>query len=187
MLSGMTATSNDKKDEEVWLRYVAGSDQALTQLVEKYHNRLIGFLSGHGCSDPLGITQDVWGKVVEKQSSFDGKSFSGWVFMIARNMLYEQHRKAARRQESNLSPEFDVEGSDEIVALQRLEQQEMVQIIKACMESVGEPFITAFRLKLDGAKAKEIAKQLGVTENTISTRVHRAKTKIKDCVEGKVS
>ena len=102
-------------------------------------------------------------------------------------MLYEQFRKAERRNESNLSPEFDAEGDEGIVGLARLEQQEMVQIIKKCMESVGEAFIAAFRMKIDGATAKEIGEHFGIAENTASTRVHRAKKNIKDCVEGKSS
>ena len=183
----MTAITNDKADEEVWLRYAAGSDQALTELVKKYNNRLIGFLTARKCLDPEGTCQDVWRKVIEKQDSFDGKSFSGWVFTITRNMLYEQFRKAERRNESNLSPDFDVAGDDELVGLARTEQQEMVQIIKQCMESVGEPFITAFRMKIDGASAKAIGQQIGAAENTIYTRVHRAKKMIQECVEGRMS
>ena len=183
----MTAITNDKADEEVWLRYAAGSDQALTELVKKYNNRLIGFLTARKCLDPEGTCQDVWRKVIEKQDSFDGKSFSGWVFTIARNMLYEQFRKSERRQESNLSPEYDVASDNDIVGLVRIEQQEMVQKIKECIETVGEPFITAFRMKIDGAKAKEIGERIGAAENTVYTRVHRAKQMIKDCVEGKTS
>lgn len=183
----MTAITNDKADEEVWLQYVAGSDQALTQLVEKYNNRLIGFLTARKCNDPEATCQDLWRKVIEKRASFDGKSFSGWVFMIARNMLYEQFRKSERRKESNLSPEYDVAGDDDIVGLVRMEQQEMIQIIKRCMDSVGEPFITAFQMKIDGASAKAIAEQIGAAENTVYTRVHRAKKMIQDCVEGKLS
>lgn len=102
-------------------------------------------------------------------------------------MLYEQFRKAERRNESNLSPDYDAAGDEGIVGLARMEQQEMVQIIKKCMASVGEPFITAFRMTIDGATAKEIGKQLGVADGTIYSRVSRAKKMIQDCVGGKKS
>ena len=183
----MTVEINNKSDREVWLRYIAGNDDALAELVEKFNPRLIGFLTARKCLDPEGTCQDVWSKVIAKRDSFDGQSFSGWVFTIARNMLYEQFRKSERRQESNLSPEYDVASDNDIVGLVRIEQQEMVQKIKECMETVGEPFITAFRMKIDGAKAKEIGERIGAAENTVYTRVHRAKQMIKDCVEGKTS
>jgi RNA polymerase sigma-70 factor (ECF subfamily) len=187
MLVGMTAKTNDQADKEVWLRYVSGDDQALTKIVEKYNNRLIGFLTARKCVDPESTCQDVWRKVIEKRKSFDGQSFSGWVFTIARNMLFEQYRKSERRKESNLSPDYDVASDDDIVGLVRMEQQEMVQVIKQCMDSVGEPFITVFRMKIDGASAKSIADEIGAAENTVYTRVHRAKKMIQDCVEGKMS
>ena len=183
----MTAITNDNADKEVWLRYAAGSDQALTELVNKYNNRITGFLTARKCADPESTCQDVWGKVIEKRNSFDGNSFSGWVFTIARNMLFEQFRKSQRRNESNLSPDYDVSSDEEIVGLARMEQQEMVDVIKICMESVGEPFITAFRMKIDGASAKAIAEQIGAAENTVYTRVHRAKKMIQECVEGKLA
>ena len=182
----MTAT-NDKTDEEAWLRYNSGNKQALTELVEKYHSRLVGFLTTRKCADPESTCQDVWAKVISKRDSFDGKSFSGWVFAIARNMLNEQYRKSNRRNEANLSSDYDVAGDDEIIGLARLEQKEMVQIIKECMDSVGEPFVTAFRMKIDGASAKAIAEKIGAAENTVYTRVHRAKKTIQECVEGKTS
>ena len=183
----MTATANEKIDSEVWLLYASGSEQALARLVDKYNNRLIAFLAARKCVDPESVCQNVWQKVIEKRDSFDGKSFSGWVFTIARNMLYEQFRKSDRRKESNLSPDYDVASDDDIVGLARTEQQEMVQVIKNCMEAVGEPFITAFRMKIDGASAKAIADQIGAAENTVYTRVHRAKKMIQDCAEGKLS
>ena len=183
----MTVETNNKKDEEVWLQYMSGDQLALAKIVEKYHSRIVGFLTTRKCSDPESTCQDLWAKVISKRDSFDGKSFSGWVFAIARNMLNEQYRKTARRNESNLSPDYDVAGDDDIVAQARMEQQEMVQIIEKCMESVGEPFITAFRMKIDGASAKAIAEKINAAENTVYTRVHRAKKMIQDCVEGKVS
>ena len=103
----MTANTNDNTDKEVWLRYAAGADQALTELVKKYNNRLIGFLTARKCADPESTCQELWRKVIENRGSFDGNSFSGWFFKIARNMLYEQFRKAERRNESNLSPDYD--------------------------------------------------------------------------------
>ena len=182
----MTVEINNKTDEVAWHRYMSGDQQGLTQLVEKYHSRIVGFLTTRKCSDPDSTCQDLWTKVISKRDSFDGKSFSGWIFTIARNMLNEQHRKSARRGESNLSPDFDVASDDDIVALIRIEQREMVQIINNCMDAVGEPFITAFRMKIDGASAREIADRIDAAENTVYTRVHRAKKMVQDCVEGKI-
>jgi len=166
---------------------MAGDDQAMTELVNKYHSQLAGFLTARKCAQPEEICQDVWEKVIAKKQSFDGQSFSGWVFAIARNMLNEQYRKANRRNESNLSPEYDVANDKDIVGLVRLEQKEMVLVIKSCMDTVGEPFITAFRMKIDGSSAKAIGEKIGAPEKTVYTRVHRAKKMIQDCVEGKLS
>ena len=63
----------------------------------------------------------------------------------------------------------------------------MIQTIKDCMETVGEPFITVFRMKLSGTSTKAIAEKLKAAENTVYTRVHRAKNLIQDCVEAKLA
>ena len=177
----MTAKINNKTDEEAWLRYMSGNQQALTELVEKYHSRIVGFLAARKCKDSEATCQDVWTRVISKRDSFDGKSFSGWVFAIARNMFNEQYRRAKTRDESNLSPEYDVVDDEAIIGLARMERQEMIDITQKCMELVGEPFITAFRMKLDGDSAKAIVEKIGATENTVYTRIHRAKKMIQDC------
>ena len=181
----MTVEINNKSDREVWLRYIAGDADALTELVEKYDSRLVAWLTVRKCADPEGICQDAWSKVIANRDSFDGRSFSGWVFKIAKNLFHDQLRKSKRRGEEILSPKYDV-ASDDILGLVRMEQQEMVQIVKKCMETVGEPFITAFQLMIDGARAKAIAEKFGVAEKTIYSRVHRAKKMIRECVDGRM-
>lgn len=183
----MAVESNNETDQDLWEKYIAGSNDGLTELVKKYNSRLIAFLTVRKCKDPESTCQEVWRKVIDKRSSFDGKSFSGWVFTIARNQFTEQIRKAARRDERELDPEFDVSSDEELIGLAKLEEKEMIQTIKDCMENVGEPFITVFRMKLSGTSAKAIAEKLKATENTIYTRVHRAKNLIQDCVEAKLA
>lgn len=184
----MTVEKNNESDRDIWNRYIAGSDEALTELFNKYNSRLVARLAGNGCAHPEELVQDVWTKVISKRDSFDGRSFSGWIFTITNNMGYAQHRKSNRRNESNLDPEFELTNKNEgLLGIARLEQKEMVQMVKDCMESVGKPFVTAFRLKLDGLKASEIAAKEGIAEGTADSRAGRAKAKIRECVEGKTS
>jgi DNA-directed RNA polymerase specialized sigma24 family protein len=93
----MAVKINNKTDKDYWQKYIAGSNEALSQLVDKYNSRLMAFLTARKCKDPESSCQEVWRKVIVKRDSFDGKSFSGWVFTIARNQFTEQIRKAARR------------------------------------------------------------------------------------------
>jgi RNA polymerase sigma factor (sigma-70 family) len=137
--------------------------------------------------DPESICQEVWQKIIDKRDSFDGKSFSGWSFTILRNFHTEQVRKAARRDERELNPEYDTASDFELFGLAKLEKQEMIDVIKSCIESVGEPFVTAFRLKLGGASTRAISEKVGTAEKTVSTRVHRAKKMIQQCVEAKLA
>jgi hypothetical protein len=39
----MGIETNNKADEALWQKYIAGSNDALTELVEKYNSRLIAF------------------------------------------------------------------------------------------------------------------------------------------------
>jgi len=182
----MALQINNRSDQETWDRYIAGSNDALADLVAKYNSRLIAFLTSRKCRDPESTCQEVWKKVIDKRNSFDGKSFSGWVFAIARNLFTEQIRRAARRDERELGPETDVASDDEVFGLAKLEKQEMFQTIRDCMNSVGEPFANALQMKMAGTSTKVIADTLGAAENTVYTRIHRAKKMIRDCVEAKL-
>ena len=183
----MTVEQNNLADETNWQKYIAGNDQALVSLFEKYNSRFMAYLSSRKCKDPETICQEGWSRIIAKKNSFDGKSFSGWSFRIIRNLFAEQVRKAVSRNTKQLTSETCVVQQSDAFGLAKLEAKERMAVVKACVEAVGEPFLTVFRMKtLDNMKAKEIAAVIGVAENTIHTRVSRAKQKIKDCVKTKL-
>lgn len=183
----MKVEQNNQTDEKTWQKYVAGNEDALASLFDKYNSRFMAYLSSRKCKDPEMICQEGWSRIIAKKKSFDGKSFSGWSFRIIRNLFAEQVRKALSREMKQLSSEIHEAPQADVFGLAKLEAKERIDAVKACMEAVGEPFLTAFRMKtLDNLKAKEIAAVIGVAENTIHTRVSRAKQKIKDCVEKKL-
>jgi len=185
---GMQVEQNNKSDEEVWRQFTSGSNDALTSLFNKYNGRFMAFLITRKCKDPETICQEAWSRIIEKRDSFDGRSFSGWAFTIVRNLYAEQVRKSVARDEKQLMPDADGGTDDHLFGLAKLEAKERIDVLKSCMEAVGEPFLTVFRMKtFQNCKAKQIAEAIGIAENTVHTRVSRAKQKIKDCVEAKLS
>jgi RNA polymerase sigma-70 factor (ECF subfamily) len=68
----------------------------LDQLVEQYQYRLVRYLIYlTGRRDLVDdIVQETWLRVVERGSSYDGRSrFEPWLFSIARNLTIDQMRK----------------------------------------------------------------------------------------------
>ncbi len=83
-------------DQILVLRYLAGDDNAVEKLVERYQGPLRYFvrhlLGAAGGADD--VLQDVWLTVIRKLRTLRSPaSFSTWLYRVARNRTYQELRK----------------------------------------------------------------------------------------------
>jgi RNA polymerase sigma-70 factor (ECF subfamily) len=148
-----------------------------------------------GEADAEDLTQEVFVKAHRALSDFKGEAkLSTWLYRIATNTALDKLRSPSFQQVSQLNLSDDsVEKigagtNDRVVCAeekkplieQQLIQKEMNDCIRGYIEKLPEDYRVVLVLsEYEGLKNNEIAEILGVTLETVKTRLHRAKAKLK--------
>ncbi len=180
-----------KDDVQLIQTVLSGDDSAFDTLVEKYQKgvhalawRKIGDF--HYAEE---ITQDTFLKAYQKLSTLkDPSRFSNWLYKIAtnccRNWLREQKRKN-QSQSLEDTPMAKVVRSnyDRYVSEQREAEatEHRLEIVEKLLDklSEGERLVVTLYF-LGEMRHAEIGKFLGITEEAVRTRLHRAKKRLQD-------
>jgi RNA polymerase sigma-70 factor (ECF subfamily) len=170
----------------------AGETDAFGVLVRRYQDRLYPtLLRLSGCAeDAHDLLQDAFLRAYQKLGSFHGESsFFTWVYRIAVNLaLSDRRRKRAfrRRQESARDESFDPPDpsadSDPALPMERAERDQQVQ---RALDGLAVDHRAVIVLKdLDGLRYEEIAALLGVPVGTVRSRLHRARSELRERLRG---
>ena len=181
----MNSEPNVNSIDAIALRFIAGDRDAFEYLFGCFAPSVLAFLAGRmALPDAEDVTQIVFLEAWEKRESFDGRSFRGWVFWIAKKRFIDHGRLAKRRKIRRLGDEH--ERTEETDPGERIQREEELKILGDCIEAVGGKFVEAvLRTKYHGVSPEVLADEEGVTRTTIDTRVSRGKTQLRDCMEKK--
>ena len=168
---------------------LSGDDSAFNTLVEK-HQKSVHALAWRKIGDfhyAEEITQDAFLRAYQNLSTLRNPSqFLGWLYVIANRLCLHWLRKqkpAKQLQSLEDTPMAEVAKSD--YARYVLEQREAeatehrFEIVKKLLEKLPEGERTVMTLYYLGEMTtKEIGKFLGVSVETIRTRLHRARKRL---------
>ena len=135
-------------------------------------------------------TQDVFLKIWEtrQQISSERNSFKGYLYAIAHNLCLnilkknkaQKNRFAILFQSDEWTQISERYGFDDQI-VERIEVEETAALIEQIVEQLPAQCREVFRLSRDEEKTnKEIAQQLGLSENTVRVQLFRAVHKIQD-------
>ena len=156
---------------EVILKVKAGDREAFSSLVEKYHRPLLNFIN-QLLGNPSAVEdvgQEVFLSAYQSLKNFDpsrGTPFSAWLFIIARNKVYDELRK--RRSTFPLEDFFYLPGKDEGPE-ELLLSKERVEAVRECLKVLPENHRRALMARLEGHR------EGGVPSGTVKARFFRAK------------
>ncbi len=177
-------------EEELINSILNGERLGFTRLMEKYQPNVfriaIGFV--HSRDDADEITQDVFVKVYQSLSAFNGKSaFSTWLYRITVNTSINYIRKRKRTYFwENLTELLHV-ASKERTAEGRLNEQSDAEVIRTAINALPEKQRTAFVLsKYEELPQKEVAAIMHITEGAVEQLIHRARNNLKKNLENKL-
>ena len=170
---------------------LSGDDSAFSILVEKYQKRVHAFVwqkidDFHYAEE---ITQDTFLRACRNLSTLKNPSqFSGWLYVIANRLCLNWLRKqkpAAQLQFLEDTPMEEVVKSDyeHYVSEQRETEatEPRFEIVKKLLEKLPEGEYTVMVLHYLGEMTtNEIGEFLGVSVETIRTRLHRARKRLQD-------
>jgi RNA polymerase sigma-70 factor (ECF subfamily) len=192
-------------DDQLILNYYACDDNAFEQLYKRYRRRLYGFFLGLS-GDPSvadDLTQETLLKVVNTKNSGEGRyqpgqgAFANWLFRIALNVWRDHLRRQKRqlpqqpipdegateeeRRESKAAPEVPDRraGPGAIAGVHGF-----LDALKACLMRLTPDQREAFiRIYWLDQTAREAADEMGKNENAVWQLIHRALTRLRDCLQ----
>ena len=120
--------------------------------------------------DADDITQDTFLKLLTFSGGFESEAHvKNWLIRVAVNGCKNHFRARWRRHES-------LDGYAETLGFESREQSDLFRAV----ESLDRKHRIVIHLHYyEGYSMKEIAELLGISENTVSTRLYRARTKLK--------
>jgi RNA polymerase sigma-70 factor, ECF subfamily len=183
----------NKTDKELIEECLNGRASAFEELVRRYQDRLVGSLYRMLGSreDSLDVAQEAFVLAFQKLKLFRGDSqFYSWLFRIAYNTAVSMKRKDrlktvsadALRESAGNEPDDPHAASRPAHRIERDERQAAVQ---HALDQLGEEYRTTIVLKeMEGLSYEEIADLLEIPIGTVRSRLHRARTELRERLAG---
>ncbi len=175
-------------DVELIERTLEGDEYAFAALVEKYQDQ-IHTLVWQKIGDfhiAQEITQDVFISAYQKLATLKHPNrFSGWLYVIANRKCITWYRKKKPQPQSleDIDPmELEEAYYSDYVSQQREEEthEKRRALVQKLLSKLRESDKTVITLHyLAGLSCEDISKFLGVSVNTVKSRLHRARTRLK--------
>jgi RNA polymerase sigma-70 factor, ECF subfamily len=165
----------------------------LRALVGQYQFRLVRyFIYLLGKRDSVDdLVQETWLRVLERGSSYDGRSrFEPWLFTIARNLAIDHMRK--RRMfsiDSNHSPEQELEAltpvSNAPSPFEQAARTEDAQRLAHSLQMLEPIYREALVLRFqEDLSLQEMAGVIGASVSTVSSRIYRGLAALRAQLDG---
>ena len=179
------------KENDVQLihRTLSGDDEAFSILVEKYRRRVHTLVwrrvgDFHFAEE---VTQDIFLQVHRKLSTLrNPDQFAGWLYVITKRLCQNWHRRNKTAVMRSLEPTNHSEIDEFSYRSYELEQREVEacerrrEMVNVLLQKLPEGERTVVALYyLSEMTAQEIGSFLGVSVNTIKSRLQRARKRLR--------
>lgn len=165
----------EKSDAQLITEAKNGILTSFEVLVKRYEDRLLGYsykrlLDSDVASD---VTQETFIRIFKNIHSFDiSKPFAPWMYTIAKNLSLDIIRKGKHV----AMLEWEVEDSKESILTRIIKAEQVTALwraIKTLPEKYRQPLVGYYFADLS---IRELANNFNMPENTIKTRLKRAKS-----------
>jgi RNA polymerase sigma-70 factor, ECF subfamily len=178
---------NQLNDLELIQEFKEGKEQAFNQLVVRYQEKIYWvvrrLLPDHDDADD--VVQNVFVKVYHSLNTFKGESnFYTWLYRIAVNLSLNEIRRKKAKKTFSLDDSVAQFESDEILPLERLEKQELTNLIAKAIEKLPEKQKKVFVLRYyEELPYDEIAKILKTSVGGLKANYFHAVRKIGEYIK----
>lgn len=176
------------QDIELISRTLEGDDNAFSELVKKYQKQ-VHALAWRKVGDfhiAEDITQDTFLKAYQKLHTLnEPHQFAGWLYVIAARECLAWYRN--KRLQKKVLENADMTPTNRDVYSQHISEEkaktaemETREVVKKLLETLKESERTIITLHYFGEMTcEEMSKFLGVSANTIKSRLRRARNRLK--------
>lgn len=181
-------------DSALLAEYSRGNVRAFEVLLERHRRPVFNFLlrSVREPDRAEDLLQEVFLRVVQNAAGFQGQAkFTTWMYTIARNLCVDHARKMSHRRHASLdnpqgrdsSPlheklQDDQPGPERLAVTPQL-QERIAQAVEQLPEEQREVFLMR---QLQGLAFADIASVVGVSENTIKSRMRYALERLQEAL-----
>jgi RNA polymerase sigma-70 factor (ECF subfamily) len=179
-------------DQRLIAACLEGEQAAFGELVRRYQDRLFHtvFRLVNNADDAADVVQEAFLNAYQSLENFKGESlFFTWLYRIAINTAISWRRKqrplvsieGSRNGDGAIDPVDASEFSQPGHALEQAEEERRVQ---NALQRLSLEHRTVLVLKdIEGRKYDDMAEVLGVPIGTIRSRLHRARTELREVLE----
>ena len=176
------------EDAQLIERTLAGDESAFSTLVRKYQKPVHAFVHRKIGDFHIAeeITQDIFLRVYEKlQTLKNPNTFAGWLYVIAARQCFAWFEKKRIPMES--LDAMPPEKLEELAYTQHCaeQQREFIseqqrEVVERLLQKLPEGERTVVTLHyLDSMTCQDVSEFLGVSPNTVKSRLHRARKRLK--------
>lgn len=169
-------------DETLIEKVLAGECQAFEILIKKHQGIIYNYLYKITLSreDSEDMTQEVFIKAYNKLYTFERKAnFSTWLFKIAVNTLNDSFKKKKAFELEKEEAMMSIKCSERDIPEEALSLKEKKLEVLRFLEGLTLEQKNAVILKyVKGFSYREIAKVLGISEESAKMKVYRARKKL---------
>jgi RNA polymerase sigma-70 factor (ECF subfamily) len=186
----------DDSDESLMLRYREGDVRAFEVLVTRHRKPIYNFILRfvRDAAQAEDVMQETFLRLIKGADNYEKQAkFTTWMYTIARNLCVDQARRGKHRKAASLDAPI---GEDEGATLLDMVsdgtpgaegktiQRELALRMKKAIESLPEEQREIFLLReVSDLQFNEIAQVVGVSENTVKSRMRYALEKLREALE----
>jgi RNA polymerase sigma-70 factor (ECF subfamily) len=173
----------DAGDLELFERWRRGDTRAGSSLVRRHFDALHRFFASKAQGQVEDLVQQTFVACVEAKDAFRGESsFRAYLFGLARLQLYTYYRKNHRNRSFDFTSTSVKDMGMSPTAV--LAQREDERLLSLALQQVPVDQQIALELTYwEGLSAPEVARVLSIPENTVYSRLRRAKEHLKKALE----
>jgi RNA polymerase sigma-70 factor (ECF subfamily) len=184
-------------DAELVRRALARDEAAIRAIMQANNRRLYRFARGilRNDSEAEDVVQETYVRAFTHLESFRGdSSLATWLTRIAMNEALGRLRRQRPGQEWSSVPQATLEAQIIPFPLasaddpeKSMAQREIQRVVERAIDELPEAFRLVFITRvIEGMNVEETAEILGLKPETVKTRLHRARTMLRDNVENKI-
>jgi RNA polymerase sigma-70 factor (ECF subfamily) len=176
-------------DEDLILRFQSGDENAYSEIVSRYRDRLVNFIFRfmNDFDQAEDLAQDTLLKVYTHKHYYKNiAKFSTWIYTIASNLAKTELRKKKNRKTSSLSnmglddKEYDLPAADKKTDSET-DNEFLGKKIQYAIDKLPENFKTVAILRdVQELSYDDISNILNVPLGTVKSRINRARIQLQE-------
>lgn len=171
----------DRQEHQLIESVLGGDGEAFGQLVTRYQSLVagVGWRYGVARDDIEDVVSEVFIKVHRNLHQYRPEHpFSTWLYRLAVNHVLDRARRARKERGRTEMPQQLVDPAPGVGI--DVESRERVRLLREALDELDPRYREAlFLVYVEGMKVDEAARQLGIPDGTVKTRLMRGRQALK--------